>query len=242
MTFIAVPSIKLSHNSKMAWKENGAIFPRSSRTVSEIMELAHDTRAEFVLNLGWSQFNPGASGIPVWNRGEDIHGLLWPGMTRALLDDLMPPQPTEFPADIWIKTPGRGGRGKFHKLVGERLVLPRQWDWQLHLEGQEYRLITVGQKVVQQFLRFGDNDDREYNWVPQEEVPGPLKALARHAASRVYGHNVIAWDMIWTSDIRTESNNMYIFEGNTCPGMSFATATRIVTEIRKQIEEANNAE
>ena len=235
MTFVAIPSIKLSETSKQAWKAAGGFFPRRDRTVARMVELGENADVEFILNLGWSQFNP-ETRLPVWNRGEDIQALLWPGMTRDLFDDLMPPQPEGYPADIWIKTPGRGGRGKYHKMVYHQLSLPNQWDWQTHVEGQEYRVITVGQAIVQQFERGGDNEDRSYSWTPRDQVPMPVKAFARQAASRVFGNNVIAWDLIQEG----EYGRPYLFEGNTCPGMSTHTAARIVAAIQEQ-QEAHNA-
>lgn len=230
MSFIAVRSLPLSAESKEAWREVGGIYPAHERTTQEIISLAMRREAQFILNLGKSSFNPNTETIPVINMGEDIYPLLWPGMTRELLGDLMPPQPTEFPCDVWIKAPGRAGRGKFRKQVYGDLKLPRLWDWQRHIEGQEFRIITVGGHIVQQFKRFGPNGARTYEWLAQSELSTGAKQAVKLAAARLHGMNVIAWDLIQGED------RVGIFEGNSCPGMSVNTASRIVAEIENQLE------
>jgi len=227
MTFCAVRSLPLSEETKQAWRAVGAFYPRRGSSVERIEQVA--AGAEFILNLGSSKFVSDGT-IQVWNQGNDIYPLLWPGMSRELFDDLMPPRPTTFPSNVWIKPPGRGGRGKYHLNVGQELVLPRQWDWQVNVNGREYRLITVGDKIVQQFHRHGDNEDRSYQWLPAEDTPSNIRAMAKTAASRVYGENVIAWDLI------LDGAQAYLFEGNTCPGMSEPTAQRIVDAIREYQE------
>jgi hypothetical protein len=232
MRFIAVRSLPLSQDTKEAWRYAGAIYPARGSSVERIISLADDSRADFILNLGSSKFHPTElERIPVLNKGMDIYPLLWPGLSRTLFDDLMPPRPTVFPADVWIKTPGFGGRGKFHKLVSESMVLPHQWDWQAHVEGEEWRILTVGQKVVQQHRRHGGNGERTYEWVPQADTPAAIKDKARSAAQRVPGLNVIAWDLIVS-----EEGDVYIFEGNSCPGVNEATAQRIVSTIQETLE------
>ena len=247
MTFVAVPSLPMSDTTRQAWKDAGGIFPRRTRSTQEIIQLASDSRADFVLNLGRSSFNWGATqdvdtGF-LWNKGANIYDLLWPGNTRRLFDDIMPSRPTSFPTPAWVKTPGYGGRGKYLLDLTGPLVLPEQWDWQSHIEGDEYRLITVGHRVVQQHARSGSNGERSYTWVAREGLPEGLRSLAKKAASRVAGRNVIAWDLIVPPSAGNGEEPVapLLFEGNTCPGVNTATAERIVKEIRRQMEEINNA-
>lgn len=221
MTILGIRSVNLTIETTNAWKTRIAMAKRG-RTIPEIMGLGFST----ILNMGKSTFAPDMSQYPnhkVWNHGDDIGVLLWPGATRELLGDMMPPRPTEFPADVWLKTPGAHGRGKFKKSIEEALVLPREWDWQSHIEGQEYRLVTVGTKVVQDHKRNGENGNRSYEWLAMRETPQVLKDMAREAADRVPGANVIAWDLILTDD-----GIPYLFEGNTSPGVNQATVARIV--------------
>lgn len=222
MSIMAVRSVNLSTETAEAWKAAGVTFARRGRTTDEIMRFGYD----HVLNLGKSTFIPtGDYGSMLWNSGVDIEPLLRPGATRDLFGDLMPPQPTEFPADVWIKAPGAHGRGKYKKQVTHPLALPVQWDWQEHVVGQEYRLITVGIKLVQDFLRHGRNGDRTYEWVRMRDVPRTMKLMAREAAARLTGSNVVAWDFILHGD------TPMLFEGNTCPGVNSETVRRIINEM-----------
>lgn len=220
MSTIAVRSVRLSTQTTDAWKEGGVYFARRGRSTEEIMRLGYTN----VINLGKSDFAPTdiPDGVRVWNHGNDISKLIWPGSARVILNDLMPPRPIDFPADVWIKAPGAAGRGKFRKHVDHPLVLPKEWDWQTHIEGQEYRLITVGHVVVQDFYRHGLNGEREYEWLRMRDTPTQLKEMAREAARRIPGDNIIAWDMVDGPD------GPFIFEGNTCPGVSAPTVRRIM--------------
>ena len=234
MSTLLVRSVNLSTQTANAWKDTGSQFARRGRTTAEIMALPFNN----IVNLGKSSFQPVTADYPdtmVWNHGEDIRPLLWPGAAAELLDGLMPPRPLTYPADVWIKAPGAQGRGKYKKAIDYPLVLPKEWDWQGHVEGQEWRLITVGHKVVQDLKRHGSNEDRTYEWVPMKDTPSELKELAREAARRVPGNNVIAWDLIQTHDGLT-----WLFEGNTCPGISESTGNRILKEMERQYAERHN--
>ncbi len=225
MSIIAIRSVTLSTKTADAWKAAGVRLARRGRSMQSVLDMGYS----FVLNLGKSTFRPPRD-IEVWNHGEDIYPLLYPGLTRELLDDLMPPR-TLGTGDVWIKAPGAHGRGKYRKAVDRDLVLPREWDWCQHIEGQEYRIITVGHRVVQDFLRHGENGNRSYEWVRMREVPRVLKDTAREAARRIPGNNVIAWDMVY------DGTNAYVFEGNTCPGVNEDTVRRIVTEMERNRNE-----
>lgn len=230
MSIIAIRSMQLTAKTTEAWKSAGVAFARRGRTTQELLDKGREWGT--LLNLGMTNFRPESfEGVDLWNHGKDIQPLLWPGSSRELFFDLMPPRPTTFPSDVWIKTPGSAGRGKFRKQVEQRLTLPHQWDWQAHIDGQEYRLVTVHHKVVQCLLRHGTNGDRTYEWIRMREVPMYLKDMVRDAASRLDGQNVVAWDIIDTGE------RGYLFEGNSCPGVSPETAARIV----KQMKEHTNA-
>lgn len=232
MSFLVVRSLPLGSKSTPAWKAAGGVFVRRGSTPERIAFLAQRNESEFILNLGKSTFMPTPdTPCPVWNLGESILPLLWPGRTRELLGDLMPPQE---PGDVWVKQPGFGGRGKVRLETEVPLVLPPQWDWQSHVDGQEWRLITVGHRVVQDLKRFGENGNRSYEWVPMKETPVALKALAREAAKRLPGMNVTAWDLIIDNQ-----GQPFLFEGNSCPGVNEATTSRIYKEIIRQQEESN---
>lgn len=227
MSVYAIRSVTLSTNTADAWKEGGVRLARRGLTTNEILLYGRDYDA--ILNLGKTSFRPDTSQI-IWNHGANIESLVYPGPTREMLGEYLPPVPTSYPARVWVKAPGAHGRGKYMVDVDQPLVLPDSWDWCNHIEGQEYRLVTVGDKVVQDFIRHGNNDNRSYSWLPMREVPTQLKEMVKEAARRVPGDNVLAWDTIID-----ENNNPFIFEANTCPGVNTSTVRRIVAEMKRQM-------
>ena len=229
-----VRSIMLAQSLVDTWKELGGWFPKRDRTTESMMELRlrqYDSDSP-IINLGNTRFNPdfatlgryGAVG-KVWNMGEDIRPLVQPATSRTLFNDLMPPQPTEYPVEAWVKAPGYGGRGKEQVMLQSGLDVPGGWDVQVHVEGQEYRAITVGTKVVQGYERHGENGDRSYVWTGVNNLPDDVRALAKIAAGRLYGSNFIAWDIIMNDD------EIGLFEGNSCPGVNSATAQRVLAQM-----------
>lgn len=230
MSFLIKRSIPLGRATMAGWRDAGGVFTPRGTPWRTLMDLAQDH--EFLLNLGSTGFSTTTDSVKLVNVGRNISDLVSPGETRRKLWAYMPPRPVEFPAKVWIKTPGRAGVGKYQEVVEDPLVLPTDWDWQQHVDGQEYRLITVGKRIVQNFARYGDNGDREYHWVRMFEMPEALKDMVRGAAAMLEGTNVIAWDTILTPE-----GVPYLFEGNSCPGMSAPTAGRIYREVMRQIEE-----
>ena len=190
-----------------------------------------------ILNLGNSGYTYTCSTpMRVWNNADDINTLLNPELSRDLLDEYLAPIPALDGAPYWVKGPGRGGQNKFYKEDPWDGTPPAPgWDVQEHIKGNEYRVVTVGNRVVQQHRRLGPNTDRSYVWLPADELPHRVRPTAKLAASRIPGANVIAWDFI----VRTEDNEPFILEGNTSPGINENTALRIITEMNRQYEEAN---
>jgi len=232
MSFLLIRSVQLSTDTAEAWKQEGGRFTRRGRTMMDTLEMARSY--DFLINLGKSDFAPTQqqlNGVFLFNHGDDIQNTMWPGAARLLLDEFLPPQPESFPSEIWIKAPGMKGRGKFKKVVDRTLVLPRQWDWQQHIEGPEFRIVTVGHKIVQNLRRHGENGERTYEWIRMRQVDKDMKDLVREAARRVPGHNILAWDVIQGDD------RPYILEANACPGMSENTARRIIEQARLVVEE-----
>lgn len=225
---LMVRSIPLSTDTRDAWKEAGAWFARRDRTDSQIERIA-DGRT--IINLGSS--NLGLVTDNVWNKSDDIAPLLTPASSRVMFHELMPTDEWIGPDFYWAKTPGRGGNGKQRYYLNDRQahnVIKRDTDWnegdiQLELVGQEYRVITVEDKVVQVMKRSGTNGSRVYEWVGVSAAPDHIKKVARTASSRLNGRNIIGWDVVeWFG-------RAYIFEGNSCPGVNAATAGRILDAV-----------
>jgi len=227
MRAMAVRSIPLSSATRHAWKSAGVSFARRDRTDADIMRITPPGIP--ILNLGSSTF--ALDHDAVWNIAENVKPLLTPAGTREKFSPFLPPGTWQGDGFYWEKYSGRAGRNK------QRLYLSNEWihdstrhtaqhgqgDLQLEVEGQEYRAITVGDKVVQVNARYGSNGAREYRWVGVRNAPAPIKSTAKACASLLEGNNVIAWDLIMTEDER-----VYMFEGNSCPGINDATAQRIV--------------
>lgn len=240
MSFGFVSGLALSRDTKQAWKDAGGVSLRMRDNLYEWQRAISDY--DFLLNLGHRDLPDGEYPVPVINPSENIGALIYPESIRNRLPDLAVPRPSVFdgPQLVWIKPPGQRGRGKT-KLHTERpLVLPEDWDWQMHIDGTEYRVVTVGRRAVQAFHRSGYNDNREYGWTGLANTPDEVLNAARTAAKHFHDqgsyakpdNTMYAWDLIQTAE-----GQVYLFEGNTCPGTSEPTANRVVREIRRQIEE-----
>lgn len=232
---LLVPSLPLSQSTRQAWRNAGGTYSRRGRSVEEIMDIA--TRNDWsIINLGNSRFQPAPSPVPVHNHGLQVKFLTEPLEVRAKLGALMPSPNYEGPGYYWEKGAGYGGRNKSKFWIDNardfneirRIALFSGNELQQHVVGTEYRVVTVGNKVVQGNIRYGDNGDRTYEWVGVSGLPPAVKARAKEAAELAFtsDRTVIAWDLI-----ETHSGTVYLFEGNACPGVNDATANRIVDAV-----------
>ncbi len=244
MTIMLRRSIGLSESTSDAWKSIGGWFPRRERNTESCLDLImrQGRGADPIINLGDTTFHPSdnllmVNGItgPVYNLGDNIRHITQPGRTRLRLGEFLPPDPRRFsPAyltgDTWIKAPGQGGQGKTRIQTTEAITtsIPAAWDMQMHVEGQEYRVITVDDKVVQVSERYGLDGDRTYKWIGVKAAPTPVKEIAREATRRLDGHNIIGWDII----MGNMPDSTYVLEGNSSPGVNRETASRIFKQIK----------
>jgi len=172
----------------------------------------------------------------IWNEARVVEPLLTPQASRELLGRLMPLGSVYCgPGYYWLKGAGRGGANKQKLFVRngqefDDLYEQARWmegDVQQHIDGQEYRVITVGEKVVQVMKRTGGHlaSDRVYTWVGVEGCDSEVKAIAREAAMKLANSKtIIGWDVI-------QGERAYILEGNSCPGVNEATARRILDAV-----------
>lgn len=237
-----VRQLTLADSMVQAWKDVGGWFPKRERSVHSKLDLmvrSYDANSP-IINLGDMGFNPSDLDLEVrginpdkyYNRPEVVRPLVRPGTARRLLDEFMPSDPRASGmmgiSHAWIKAPGQAGQGKTKIPVyspNDLPEIPADWDMQVHVEGQEYRVVTVGTKVVQVNERYGENGSREYTWVGVRNSPGPVKTIAREAARRLEDERtIIGWDVI-------HGDRTYIFEGNTCPGTNNALAERIINQV-----------
>lgn len=233
---LLIRSIPLSAETKAAWHHVLGVFIKRSRDLATVEALDY----MLILNLGNSEYvYPSTTPGKVWNEAHNIRPLLNPELTRSALGQYLPDNPVANDTDFWIKGPGRGGINKSRITGTEREFYqsnPPGYDDQVHIEGTEYRVVTVGDRVVQQHKRTGVENERVYTWLPADSLPTGLRPMVKSAAENLGGHNVIAWDTIVDEDGRP-----FILEGNTSPGLNEYTAERIRDEMERQYEELNNA-
>jgi len=229
MRAMMVRSIPLALDTRDAWKSAGAVFARRTSDDDRIRNISYDAP---IINLGSSQCM--IEGI--WNEARVVEPLLTPQASRELLGRLMPLGSVYCgPGYYWLKGAGRGGANKQKLFVRngqefDDLYEQARWmegDVQQHIDGQEYRVITVGEKVVQVMKRTGGHlaSDRVYTWVGVEGCDSEVKAIAREAAMKLANSKtIIGWDVI-------QGERAYILEGNSCPGVNEATARRILDAV-----------
>lgn len=228
MRLLIAQGVPLSLESRMAWKTAGWTILKNREEDEFFLSLRDMRRQEpiLLLNAGmsWLTSEKLHNRVDILiNPGEQIEATRRPQDIRANLGEFLPPWPTSYPAEIWMKGPGRQGNNKEKTVVEKQPPVPRGWDIQQHIEGTEYRLITVGDRVVQVLERGGTNEDREYTWVGVTNGPDRLIGMAKRAAARLDKPSVIAWDMIHEKGTGTP----FILEANSAPGMSEPTAARI---------------
>ncbi len=224
---IMVRSIPLHIDTRNAWKYAGATFARRDRTTPEIVMLA---RGRPIINLGSSGFEHQGA----WNSAPTVSNLLSPKQSREVWGGMMPPDSAGY-GTYWIKGAGRGGANKEKVWVNNQndmTDLRRRADWidgdiQLHIDGTEYRVITVKDQVVQVSQRLGENGDRNYRWLGTRGAPRGLVPAAKWAAAKFTERTIIGWDLIKSDD----TGEVFILEGNACPGVNEATAGRILDAV-----------
>lgn len=233
--FLVIQSIPLGLDTRTNMREAGAECVQHHEMFNgdgAYVRSAYD----FVLNMGNTSLRVNdLVGCIVVNKPSDINQTRTPGACRQMFGDLMPHRPTEeleFPVDAWIKAPGQRGRGKFKKKIDWPLTLPSEWDCQLHIDGTEYRVITVGHRAVQGFQRTGPNRRRQYTWTGLANTPDNVLELARTAAGRLPHATLRAWDLI-----QDHEGQPYLLESNSSPAMNATTTERVRNEITRQIEE-----
>jgi len=230
---LLVRSIPLSKSTRNAWHNAGAIFTKRSREADSVPLIA---RGRPIVNLGNQRYLPSTINNKTWNKANDISVLLSPTSSRYLFGQFMPSNEWQGPGYYWTKGIGYGGANKtrkYHEIDDlPELSIENNCDVQQHINGTEYRVITVTNKVVQVSERHGENGNRSYSWVGVSNAPRGLIPLAKQAAAMLSGKNVIGWDLIVDAQ-----GNWYILEGNACPGVNTATANRILDEIERQEQE-----
>lgn len=237
MKILAVRSVPLSKEVRAAWNAHLVSFIRRDRKNDKLKKIA-ETRYDALLNLGNTNYDFSALSIPVWNTAESVRAVSRPTALRNTLGEggFLPPR--DFSGPHWHKRGGFGGQGTIYhsKALGE-CVVPGG-DIQKHVKGREYRVITVGDAVVQasqkhKIVRSKDDWEFSWEWIGVEGIrKGGFIPLVKEAVRAVpnYSQTVFGWDIIHNG------KRPWIIECNTSPGVNEATAGRIV----RAIEEFHN--
>lgn len=226
---LGLRSVPLSATTMNAWRESGVLFRKRGR--KDVWNgRYHNERVRAVLNLGNIDMTFRGVPVPVFNPPGMVLRISAPMALRKTLDDFLPQRTIQGPH--WHKRPGMKGEGKvFHEdSLGVCAVTPG--DVQAHIEGTEYRVLTVGDVVVQATRKTGSAPTFEFEWVGVQGInkSGIIPYLKEAIASIPKGQfSVIGWDII------VGDNGPRIIEANTSPGVNSASAARVVAQIREML-------
>jgi len=239
MSILAIKSVPLWKETNRAWKSvPGLWFVDRKRDPGSIVRHIASRNYEAILNLGRVDINFRGLIPPVFNSPDTVRAVSTPRAIARTLDglDLLPEDTHVGPH--WHKERGFGGFGKeFVGTWGTRCDAFRGVS-QVHVAGDEYRILTVGDRVVQASKKIerrttiGGRNDFTYSWVGVEGVrqrgfiPAVKEAVA---AVPDFEQTVFGWDVIH------DGERPYIIECNTSPGVNEATAGRIVEAVRNAI-------
>jgi hypothetical protein len=212
-----------------AWRQAGVLFRKRGR-MDVWNPQFHEPHVKAVLNLGNLDMKFNSIPVPVFNPPELIRRISAPPALRNSLGEFLPPEGIRGPH--WHKRGGfRGSGTEFHE--GTQGICPiMPGDTQKHIEGDEFRVITVGEQVVQASKKSGTPPHFEFEWVGVQGVSqnGIIPLLhAATAALEGSSRAIIGWD------VKVGSDKPYILEANTSPGVNDATANRIVAAVKELI-------
>lgn len=231
--WLGVRSIPLGKETRNAWNDCGVRFvKRSNNTNTRIHRLVEQGNVRGIINLGSLDIECSNLDVPVFNRPDSIRAISHPVALRRTLDEFIPHQDNE---DHWHKGGGYGGTNKIHHVDPEcdRSLMDRQ----NHIEGQEYRILTVGDVIVQaakkQSIEWkGGRHNVTYVWTGVEGVAkGGFIPHIKKAAQQIpyYNHTVLGWDIIHDGD------RPWTIEINTSPGVNTQSAQRIISQIERVV-------
>ena len=240
MTMGLIQGIPLSTATRSAWRgaSDDIKIIRMRDDDQGYEDILDALQVTTILNYGSrrSMFNEGELGMPVINPAEVVRITSDRAKFEAAMGELAPTDRPdgmldgEFYRKVWLKGPGRGGHNKLQlELEGQILEVPDGWTVQRHVEGEEWRINTANNLVVQSHRQVGDPDDpfaRDYMWVGVTHTPLHIRELAKAGvkalteAAGTSSPTVLAWDIIANED------EAWILEANTAPGMNNATASR----------------
>ncbi len=232
-------SIPLSRETRKAWlsNNNNLIVRRRYLNDEYVREVDKIFCVSAFLNLGNLDLDLSNLTKPVFNGAETVRAISSPMALRRTLNDYVPKFTTQ--DAHWHKRGSWGGDGKiFHKeMLGECATLGG--DSQKHIEGTEYRVITVGDKIVQASLKEKKNENIandignfNWYWIGVDGIRN--SGIIPHIKSAItnipfWPYTVFGWDIIRDS----VSGMVYTIEINTSPGVNEHSVQRIMKQIER---------
>jgi hypothetical protein len=186
-TAILPVSIPMTRSLRNTWKNTGSVFLRD-RPLKANIRKTRDLDIDVLLNLGNTNYpltdeirnTLTNEQIRYYNPANIILQYNTPGrIRRSNLAPFLPENSNYDDEFSWLKGPGRAGMNKTKVLSNERpLFIPGEnWDFQRHIDGQEYRIHSVKDKIVQVHRRQGDNTARQYEWLGLQGRPNGGSSL-----------------------------------------------------------------
>lgn len=215
-------TIPLSLETREAWTSAGArMVPR--KHIGKYFEDPPVSSNDVIINLGWRK---PINHDHVWNHHESVKFVSRPDDLRKNLGDWLPPIP-EIGDTAWGKDHGWQGKGKFMYYDFKEHYADKHADVQRHIDGVEYRVNSVGSKVVQAHRKIPENSSFIWQWVGVKGIDGLgfIKAIKTITDAIPYGETtILGWDWI----VENDTGKPYLLEINTSAGVNAPTAHRIL--------------
>ena len=234
MTFLLIRSIPISIQTKSAWKNAGVdVVPRSVTNLNDRYD-----NISAIINMGNLEIDLSEINTLIFNKHDTIRAISTPKALRNVFGECDPPiiPIATYDGPHWHKGKGCGGANKmFHEdtCKDEHIIAS---DLQQHIKGTEYRVLTVGDIIVQatQKNRINGIGNFDWNWIGVHGIRN--SGIISHIKQAItlipaWTFSILGWDIIYDNS----NNNIYTIEINTAPGVNKHSAQRIVNQIRKTI-------
>ncbi len=230
-------SIPLQKETRNAWRSAGCtLITRSAiRHWNGFTTSKSIGKWGALINLGNLDVSLNHITCPIFNIHDTIRAISTPIALRRTLNDYIPV--ASYAGPHWHKGKGYGGKDKiFHKSdCKDKHIIAS--DLQQHINGKEFRVVTVGDVVVQAARKEPHNGivgKFDWYWVGIDGIR--TNGIIPHVKSAItnipnWEHTVLGWDII----VDNNSNDVFTIEINTSPGTNDHTAQRIINQVRRVI-------
>ena len=231
MKALIIRSIPLTTDTISVWHTQETKFLRRTRDafVSDKIGRWFDV----IINLG--NVDLSSNHAYIINHPDTIKAASAPKALRNSLNDFLPLENNNGPH--WHKGKGFAGDDKIYHENACSVIYPSK-DVQAHINGQEYRILTCGNKIIQAAKKdnrfsygYGVPSDFKYEWIGVEGVrKGGFIPLLRGAVELLPGgeDSFIGWDIIH------DGEKPYIIEANFSPGVNEHTVKRLFNALEKE--------